>query len=186
MKLGTIWLLKVNWFLLIIFITSSSVFQYLSRYSFIYAACFPNQPMDHLQPSCSRIFGLTQGWTRRNSPKQISLCPTMLARHVICNKVVENGVRFLSLNLSSVFYLCLYYFLQVTYQTNTFLEKNRDYVVVEHCNLLSSSECPFIAGLFPSLPDESSRSSYKFSSVASRFKVFEPHKPMLILFNFTA
>ncbi|KAI8530393.1 hypothetical protein RHMOL_Rhmol11G0054900 [Rhododendron molle] len=75
---------------------------------------------------------------------------------------------------------------KVTYQTNTFLEKNRDYVVVEHCNLLSSSECPFIAGLFPSLPDESSRSSYKFSSVASRFKVFEPHKPMLILFNFTA
>ncbi|XP_058190972.1 myosin-15 isoform X4 [Rhododendron vialii] len=59
---------------------------------------------------------------------------------------------------------------KVTYQTNTFLEKNRDYVVVEHCNLLSSSECPFIAGLFPSLPDESSRSSYKFSSVASRFK----------------
>ncbi|KAE9446189.1 hypothetical protein C3L33_21913, partial [Rhododendron williamsianum] len=32
------------------------------------------------------------------------------------------------------------------------------------------SQCPFIAGLFPSLPDESSRSSYKFSSVASRFK----------------
>ncbi|KAI8530392.1 hypothetical protein RHMOL_Rhmol11G0054900 [Rhododendron molle] len=124
-------------------------------YNMITQSCFPNQPMDHLQPSCSRIFGLTQGWTRRNSLKQISLCPTMLARHV-------------------------------TYQTNTFLEKNRDYVVVEHCNLLSSSECPFIAGLFPSLPDESSRSSYKFSSVASRFKVFEPHKPMLILFNFTA
>ncbi|KAH7835175.1 hypothetical protein Vadar_023570 [Vaccinium darrowii] len=59
---------------------------------------------------------------------------------------------------------------KVTYQTNTFLEKNRDYVVVEHCNLLSSSECSFIAGLFPSLPDESSRSSYKFSSVSSRFK----------------
>ena len=60
---------------------------------------------------------------------------------------------------------------QVTYQTNTFLDKNRDYVVVEHCNLLSSSKCPFIAGLFLSLPEESSRSSYKFSSVASRFKV---------------
>ncbi|PSS11638.1 Myosin-15 like isoform 1 [Actinidia chinensis var. chinensis] len=59
---------------------------------------------------------------------------------------------------------------QVTYQTNTFLDKNRDYVVVEHCNLLCSSKCPFIAGLFLSLPEESSRSSYKFSSVASRFK----------------
>ncbi|KAK3021310.1 hypothetical protein RJ639_046881, partial [Escallonia herrerae] len=60
--------------------------------------------------------------------------------------------------------------LLVTYKTNSFLEKNRDYIVVEHCNLLSSSECPFVAGLFPSLPEESSRSSYKFSSVASRFK----------------
>eukprot|EP00268_Persea_americana_P060201 TRINITY_DN7465_c0_g1_i4.p1 TRINITY_DN7465_c0_g1~~TRINITY_DN7465_c0_g1_i4.p1 ORF type:complete len:1579 (-),score=282.61 TRINITY_DN7465_c0_g1_i4:597-5333(-) len=59
---------------------------------------------------------------------------------------------------------------KVTYQTDTFLDKNRDYVVVEHCNLMSSSKCSFVAGLFPSLPEESSRSSYKFSSVASRFK----------------
>jgi myosin-5 len=63
-------------------------------------------------------------------------------------------------------------FMQVTYHTNTFLDKNRDYVVLEHCNVLSSSKCPFVKGLFPSLPEESSRSSYKFSSVASRFKVF--------------
>ena len=62
-------------------------------------------------------------------------------------------------------------FMQVTYHTDTFLDKNRDYVVVEHCNLLSSSKCPFVSGLFPLLPEESSRSSYKFSSVASRFKV---------------
>ncbi|KDP34022.1 hypothetical protein JCGZ_07593 [Jatropha curcas] len=59
---------------------------------------------------------------------------------------------------------------KVTYQTETFLDKNRDYVVVEHCNLLSSSKCPFVAGLFSSPPEESSRSSYKFSSVATRFK----------------
>ncbi|KAL0311809.1 UNVERIFIED_CONTAM: protein OPAQUE1 [Sesamum radiatum] len=59
---------------------------------------------------------------------------------------------------------------KVNYQTETFLDKNRDYVVVEHCNLLASSRCPFISGLFPPLPEESSRSSYKFSSVASRFK----------------
>ncbi|KAA3490398.1 Myosin-J heavy chain [Gossypium australe] len=59
---------------------------------------------------------------------------------------------------------------KVTYQTDSFLDKNRDYVVVEHCNLLASSKCPFVAGLFPSPPEESSRSSYKFSSVATRFK----------------
>ncbi|ESQ53833.1 hypothetical protein EUTSA_v10024207mg [Eutrema salsugineum] len=59
---------------------------------------------------------------------------------------------------------------KVTYQTETFLDKNRDYAIVEHCNLLSSSKCPFVAGLFPSAPEESARSSYKFSSVSSRFK----------------
>ncbi|KAL3655801.1 hypothetical protein CASFOL_000197 [Castilleja foliolosa] len=59
---------------------------------------------------------------------------------------------------------------KVNYQTETFLDKNRDYVVVEHCNLLASSRCPLIACLFPPLPEESSRSSYKFSSVAARFK----------------
>ncbi|THU57836.1 hypothetical protein C4D60_Mb03t07760 [Musa balbisiana] len=64
----------------------------------------------------------------------------------------------------------LHYAGKVTYQTKSFLDKNRDYIVIEHCNLLSSSRCPFISGLFDSLPEESSRSSYKFSSVASRFK----------------
>ncbi|WOG85534.1 hypothetical protein DCAR_0104725 [Daucus carota subsp. sativus] len=59
---------------------------------------------------------------------------------------------------------------KVTYQTDTFLDKNRDYIVVEHLNLLSSSKCSFVSGLFPSVAEESTRSSYKFSSVASRFK----------------
>ncbi|XP_073014429.1 protein OPAQUE1-like isoform X1 [Typha latifolia] len=59
---------------------------------------------------------------------------------------------------------------KVTYQSDSFLDKNRDYVVVEHCNLLSSSRCSFISGLLASMPEESSRSSYKFSSVSSRFK----------------
>lgn len=59
----------------------------------------------------------------------------------------------------------------MAYQTSTFLDKNREYVVVEHCDLLSSSKCSFIASLFTSLPETSSKSSYKFSSVASRFKL---------------
>nr|GMD42803.1 myosin-15-like isoform X3 [Ipomoea batatas] len=63
------------------------------------------------------------------------------------------------------------HFNQVTYKTETFLDKNRDYIVVEHRYLLYSSKCSFVAGLFPPLGEESSRSSYKFSSVASRFKV---------------
>lgn len=60
--------------------------------------------------------------------------------------------------------------LQVTYQTELFLDKNKDYVVAEHQALLSASECSFVSGLFPPLAEESSKSS-KFSSIGSRFKV---------------
>lgn len=60
--------------------------------------------------------------------------------------------------------------LQVTYQTELFLDKNKDYVVAEHQNLLGSSSCPFVASLFP-LSSDDSRSSYKFSSIGTRFKV---------------
>ncbi|XP_038979492.1 myosin-6-like isoform X2 [Phoenix dactylifera] len=57
----------------------------------------------------------------------------------------------------------------VTYQTELFLDKNKDYVVAEHQALLSASKCPFVSGLFPPLSDDSSKSS-KFSSIGSRFK----------------
>lgn len=78
-----------------------------------------------------------------------------------------------------------FWIVQVTYQTNSFLEKNRDYVVFEHCNLLSSSKCTFVASLFP--PQESSKSNYKFSSVATRFKVLifpiaDSHNNTIVIF----
>ena len=59
--------------------------------------------------------------------------------------------------------------MKVNYQANQFLDKNKDYVVPEHQDLLSASKCSFVAGLFPPLP-EASKSS-KFSSIGSRFKV---------------
>ncbi|PKA62171.1 DNA topoisomerase III [Apostasia shenzhenica] len=59
---------------------------------------------------------------------------------------------------------------KVPYQTLSFVDKNRDYVVAEHQNLLSSSRCLFISKLFSSVSEGPFRSSYKFSSVASRFK----------------
>ena len=71
-------------------------------------------------------------------------------------------------------HLCLVIFtliiLQVMYQSDQFLDKNKDYVVPEHQDLLSASKCPFVSGLFPQLPEETSKSS-KFSSIGSRFKV---------------
>ena len=57
------------------------------------------------------------------------------------------------------------------YQSDQFLDKNKDYVVPEHQDLLSVSKCSFVAGLFPPVAEESSKSS-KFSSIGSRFKVF--------------
>ncbi|KAJ6912075.1 myosin-6-like isoform X2 [Populus alba x Populus x berolinensis] len=57
----------------------------------------------------------------------------------------------------------------VTYQTEHFLDKNKDYVVAEHQALLSESKCSFVSGLFPPLPEESAKSS-KFSSIGSRCK----------------
>lgn len=59
---------------------------------------------------------------------------------------------------------------KVTYQADQFLDKNKDYVVAEHQALLTASKCSFVVGLFPPLPEESSKSS-KFASIGSRFKV---------------
>lgn len=51
------------------------------------------------------------------------------------------------------------------------MDKNKDYVVAEHQSLLGSSNCTFVASLFPKSADEASKSSYKFSSIGTRFKV---------------
>ena len=73
--------------------------------------------------------------------------------------------------LNIIFLLFKYYFfIQVTYQADMFLDKNKDYVVAEHQDLLTASKCSFVAALFPHSPQESSKSS-KFSSIGSRFKV---------------
>jgi len=64
---------------------------------------------------------------------------------------------------------------QVTYQADQFLDKNKDYVVAEHQALLDASKCPFVANLFPPLPEESSKQS-KFSSIGTRFKVHIGYK----------
>lgn len=69
---------------------------------------------------------------------------------------------------------------QVTYQTELFLDKNKDYVVNEHQALLNASECHFVSSLFPLLSEDSSKSS-KFSSICLRFKV--TLSCLLILWN---
>ncbi|KAF3961036.1 hypothetical protein CMV_014301 [Castanea mollissima] len=78
--------------------------------------------------------------------------------------------RFIKPKLTRSDFTIVHYAGEVRYQSDQFLDKNKDYVVAEHQNLLSSSSCPFVAGLFPSLSDEGAKSS-KFSSIGSRFKL---------------
>jgi myosin-5 len=73
-------------------------------------------------------------------------------------------------DLNCGYFKIIFSHFQVQYQSDHFLDKNKDYVVPEHQDLLGVSKCPFVAGLFPPLPVETSKSS-KFSSIGSRFKV---------------
>eukprot|EP00262_Sarcandra_glabra_P012852 TRINITY_DN339_c0_g1_i2.p1 TRINITY_DN339_c0_g1~~TRINITY_DN339_c0_g1_i2.p1 ORF type:complete len:657 (-),score=90.60 TRINITY_DN339_c0_g1_i2:324-2294(-) len=70
--------------------------------------------------------------------------------------------------LSETDFTVSHYARKVTYQTDSFLDKNRDFVAMEFCKLFSSSKCVFLVGLFPMLPEESPRSP--FSSVATKFQ----------------
>ncbi|KAG6503323.1 hypothetical protein ZIOFF_035634 [Zingiber officinale] len=78
--------------------------------------------------------------------------------------------RFIKPKLSRTDFAINHYAGEVLYQSDQFLDKNKDYVVAEHQDLLSASKCSFVSGLFPSLPEETSKSS-KFSSIGSRFKL---------------
>ncbi|CAA0835013.1 Myosin family protein with Dil domain [Striga hermonthica] len=78
--------------------------------------------------------------------------------------------RFIKPKLSRTNFTIAHYAGEVTYMADLFLDKNKDYVVAEHQDLLTASKCSFVAGLFPALPEESSKSS-KFSSIGSRFKL---------------
>ncbi|GLU07844.1 hypothetical protein SLE2022_247840 [Rubroshorea leprosula] len=81
----------------------------------------------------------------------------------------KNHKRFSKPKLSRSDFTICHYAGDVTYQTELFLDKNKDYVVAEHQALLSASKCPFVSSLFPPLAEESSKTS-KFSSIGSRFK----------------
>nr|CAD1830833.1 unnamed protein product [Ananas comosus var. bracteatus] len=77
--------------------------------------------------------------------------------------------RFSKPKLSRTDFTISHYAGEVTYQTDFFLDKNKDYVIAEHQALLSASKCSFVSSLFPPLSEDSSKSS-KFSSIGSRFK----------------
>ncbi|XP_051118886.1 myosin-11-like [Andrographis paniculata] len=86
----------------------------------------------------------------------------------------KNHKRFIKPKLSRTDFTIAHYAGEVMYQSDQFLDKNKDYVVPEHQDLLNASKCSFVAGLFPPLPEETNKSSNKsskFSSIGSRFKL---------------
>ncbi|XP_038897457.1 myosin-11 isoform X2 [Benincasa hispida] len=82
----------------------------------------------------------------------------------------KNHKRFTKPKLARSDFTIVHYAGDVLYQSDQFLDKNKDYVVPEHQDLLSASKCPFVAGLFSPHPEETAKSS-KFSSIGSRFKL---------------
>ncbi|KAI3730239.1 hypothetical protein L1987_61408 [Smallanthus sonchifolius] len=85
-------------------------------------------------------------------------------------QIFKNHKRFIKPKLSRTDFTIAHYAGEVQYQSEQFLDKNKDYVVPEHQDLLSVSKCSFVAGLFPHVAEESSKSS-KFASIGSRFKL---------------
>ncbi|KAK3134970.1 hypothetical protein QOZ80_5BG0413040 [Eleusine coracana subsp. coracana] len=80
----------------------------------------------------------------------------------------RNNKRFSKPKLSRTSFTIQHYAGEVTYQSDHFLDKNRDYVVLEHQELLNASKCSFVSGLFPLVLEENTKASK--SSIATRFK----------------
>ncbi|XP_039021834.1 myosin-16-like [Hibiscus syriacus] len=78
--------------------------------------------------------------------------------------------RFVKPKLARTEFTIVHYAGEVQYQCDLFLDKNKDYVVPEHQEMLSASKCSFVTTLFPPLNDETPKLG-KFSSIGSRFKL---------------
>ncbi|KAK4338717.1 hypothetical protein RND71_043204 [Anisodus tanguticus] len=99
-------------------------------------------------------------------------------------QIFKTNKRFIKPKLSRTDFTVAHYAGEVQYQSDQFLDKNKDYVVPEHQDLLSASKCPFVVGLFPPVAEESTKSSSKsskFSSIGSRFKVKDSNGPISLL-----
>lgn len=75
-----------------------------------------------------------------------------LAQKLYSTNTVNSSARFQRPKLSQTAFTIQHYAGPVTYQTENFLDKNKDFVVAEHQQLLQESTTPFIRTLFAADP----------------------------------
>ena len=96
------------------------------------------------------------------------------------NSFTEN-TRFSKPKLSRSAFTLNHYAGEVTYETDNFLEKNKDYVIAEHKNILASSDYDFVSSLFKEKESEKEKeeatkgrrksvSAFRFASLGNTFK----------------
>ncbi len=93
------------------------------------------------------------------------------AQKLYSSDFVSKSSRFSRPKLAKDEFTIKHYAGSVQYDTLNFLEKNKDFIVLEHQELLGDSKEAFVRGLYPAETDATSgvQSSFKFSSVSSRF-----------------
>ena len=96
------------------------------------------------------------------------------------NSFTENK-RFSKPKLSRSAFTLNHYAGNVTYETDNFLEKNKDYVIADHKSMLASSEYHFVASLFKDKKEDKQKeeaskgrrksvSAFRFASLGNTFK----------------
>eukprot|EP00210_Caulerpa_lentillifera_P001139 g1097.t1 len=104
-----------------------------------------------------------------------------LALKFYTNDEIKKHKRFEKPRRSNTAFTIDHYAGKVTYETDNFLQKNRDYIVAEHQDMLSNSSFEFARALFPPEPVEepkgkgrggggAMKAAFKFSSVGTNFK----------------
>lgn len=71
-----------------------------------------------------------------------------LAQKLYSTNSVSSSARFQRPKLSQTAFTIQHYAGPVTYQTENFLDKNKDFVVAEHQQLLQESSTPFVREIF--------------------------------------
>ena len=84
--------------------------------------------------------------------------------------------RFAKPKRSQTAFTLTHYAGEVTYESDFFLDKNKDFVVAEHQQLLAASTLELLAAVFEAKPEpddsnkKGGRSAMKFTSIAASFK----------------